>query len=70
MLKLSEWSLVRIRWDLPAQQAEIYIDDKRILRQAIPAAAPNGFSYLHLQSLAEKEDPAGTLIKELEKIDL
>ncbi|HBP38596.1 MAG TPA: exo-alpha-sialidase [Clostridiales bacterium] len=69
MLIPSEWSLVRFRWDLAVQQAEIVINDMPVQQLAITAAAPNGFSYLHLQSLAENEDYAGTLIKKLEKCD-
>lgn len=61
------WHDMDIRYDTDMGTAAVYLDGVlwRNLTAAVPA--PMGLCYLHLQTLAEDEDQAGTLIKTLSK---
>ena len=61
------WHDLDIRYDTEAGSASVYLDG--ILWQTLKARSvfPSGLCYLHLQTLAEEEDQAGTLIKHMKK---
>lgn len=65
----NHWTEVSISYKLEAAGgiAEIRIDGELTQTLVIPGEWPNGFSYLHIQTLAEEEDMQGTLLKELHK---
>ncbi|MBO5050697.1 MAG: exo-alpha-sialidase [Clostridia bacterium] len=56
------WVDLRIVYDLPAGKAIFFAGDVEH-ELALQGTAPNGLSYLHVQTLAESEDQQGTLIK-------
>jgi len=57
----SVWSEIQVCWT--KKQAEVFADGKKVLELRITKEAPNGLSYLHLQSL--EGDFAGSYIKEI-----
>lgn len=67
MCKNEGWSIVTVCYDTTARTAEIRVDSETIKKIDIKGDWPNGFSYLHIQTLAEELDMEGTLIKELNK---
>ncbi len=67
MLKSGTWSILRVLWDIRKEKAEIFIDDGKISEIGIREDIPDGFSYLHIQSLAKEADFKGTLVKSLEQ---
>ncbi len=67
--KKCDWTTVTVEFDTEANTAKIIIGDTEsdtVLR----GSAPNGLSYLHIQTLAEKEDFDGTLIRHFKKTEL
>ena len=57
---------VTIEYDTEKMQAKLTIGTTEFAIK-LKNPAPNGLSYLHIQTLAEKEDLEGTLIREFEK---
>ena len=62
----SRWATVRLEWDCVAKRAVVTCgDDGRELAMDTAAFSAFGPSYLHIQTLAEKEDLKGTYFREL-----
>ncbi len=61
----SGWDVIKIKYD--SKEADIYVNGDLAKNISAADSAPNGISYLHIQTLAEKEDFEGTMIKELDK---
>ncbi len=64
---LHTWHTAEIIYDLSEKCADILLDGELYERRDILADAPLGLSYLHVQTLAEKQDYQGTLIRLFEK---
>jgi hypothetical protein len=62
-----DYSDVTLAWDVEKKFAILLINNFVIRTLRIEKACPHGLSYLHVQTLAEKEDFQGTLIKRLMK---
>jgi len=60
------WHIIKIRYDTTIQKAWIYLDDVLLKIADAKHIAPNGLSYLHLQTLANEEDQYGSLVKWLD----
>ena len=60
-----KWMLLSIVFDTTTGWAEVFCDEKKLYRISMREEAPNGFSYLHLQTLAETADPKGSYIRRL-----
>ena len=60
-----EWHTARIRYSLQAGFAEVFLGERLLFKVRKTMEAPFGISYLHLQSLAESEDPYGTYVRRL-----
>lgn len=60
VLKLKDWHDLSAAWDCDAGVVRLSIDGKPWREQKLAWVPPAGFSYLHLQSLAEGDDPSGT----------
>ncbi len=61
-----DWKTITIEYDTEKMQAKLTIGTTEFAIK-LKKPAPNGLSYLHIQTLAEKEDLEGTLIREFEK---
>ncbi len=61
-----DWNTVAIEYDTEKMTARIIVGEK-VYEEKIRDTAPNGLSYLHIQTLAEAEDYRGTLIKTLKQ---
>ena len=62
----SRWATVRLEWDCAAKRAVVTCGDAvRELAMDTAAFSAFGPSYLHIQTLAEKEDLKGTYFREL-----
>jgi hypothetical protein len=59
------WHEVCISFDTKKNQATMSVDGKMIISGIITGTIPYGFCYLHIQTLAEKEDFEGTYIKNI-----
>ena len=64
---LHTWHTAEIIYDLSEKCADILLDGELYEKRDILADAPLGLSYLHVQTLAEKQDYQGTLIRLFEK---
>lgn len=62
-----DWTTVIIEYDTKSGTADISVGDVKHSVK-IKENAPNGLSYLHIQTLAETEDLNGTLIRTFEKM--
>ncbi|MBQ8352065.1 MAG: exo-alpha-sialidase [Clostridia bacterium] len=60
------WMTVVLSYDTQAGTVFVTAGEQRY-ELPLQQTAPNGLSYLHIQTLAEEEDPKGTLIKLLKK---
>lgn len=67
MLPAGKWTEVSVRFGIRAGRAEVFAGDTPLLTLPVRGSAPNGLSYLHLQSLAEHADEKGALVKRLQK---
>ncbi|WP_135555912.1 sialidase family protein [Paenibacillus cymbidii] len=66
ILPEDEWCTVRVRYDLTDSAfAQVYLADKLLFKVPLRFEAPYGLCYVHIQSLAESEDPKGTYIRTL-----
>lgn len=63
VLPRDTWCKVRIKYAANAGYAQVYLGDIPLFKVQQRFAAPCGLSYLHIQSLAETEDPHGTYIR-------
>lgn len=64
-----DWTTFAIEYNSKTEMAKIFVGDKEYDR-LFKATAPNGLCYLHIQTLAEKEDFNGTLIKSFKKQEI
>lgn len=60
-----KWVTIKIDFDTEQKTATVYCDDEKLFDVTIKDDAPNGFSYLHLLTLAEKPDAKGSYIREI-----
>jgi len=60
------WQDVRLDWDTAADRVDLSISGRLMRQTSLLQPAPNGLSYLHLQSLADAPDEGGALIKRIE----
>lgn len=60
------WHMIRFSFDCEQHTVTVFDGEKCLAALHIQDTPPNGFSYLHLQSLAEKEDPLGTYIRRID----
>lgn len=60
----TDWCRLTVRFDTEAGEAIVSADGAEACRRPI-GTAPNGLCYLHIRTLAETGDCAGTYIKEL-----
>lgn len=63
----NEWHAVDVLYDTEKGSAEILLDGASYAILPLRAPAPLGLSYLHVQTLAEKQDFEGTLLRLFEK---
>ena len=61
------WDTLRFVYDTGARRCEVYVNGVLTRELEMTGSAPYGLCYLHIQTLAEKRDLEGTLIKQLEK---
>ena len=62
------WKKVALEWDFDAKTATLAVDGRRETRTIEPGKfSPFGPCYIHLQTLAEGEDPVGTYFRSFEK---
>ncbi len=59
------WHRVEVAWDCDAATARFLVDGREVLARALDATPEAGFSYLHLQTSDEQEDPNGTYFRSL-----
>lgn len=64
--KKCDWTVVSIDYDTEQGKVTYTVGDE-VVHGEINACAPNGLSYLHIQSLAEEQDFEGTIIKYLKQ---
>lgn len=62
-LRAAGWHAVTVAWDCAAGTAVLSIDGRTVATEALASVPPFGLSYLHLQTLAEETDGAGTLFR-------
>lgn len=62
-LRAAGWHAVTVAWDCAAGTAVLSVDGRAVATEALAYAPPFGLSYLHLQTLAEETDGAGTLFR-------
>ncbi len=62
------WDTVTFCYDTGKRTAQVLVNGEPVQTLAMRGEAPNGLSYLHIRTLAEDNDPEGTLLKKLEKI--
>jgi len=67
LLPEGRWADVEIDYDASQAKADVYADKSLLFSLPMRFAAPNGLSYLHMQSAADQEDPKGALVKRLQK---
>ena len=60
------WKTVLIEYDTDKMRAKVTVGSAEYGIK-LKKSAPNGLSYLHIQTLAEKQDLEGTLISSFEK---
>lgn len=65
VLPAGQWCEVRIVFDTDAGMAEVFNGETRLFAVPMRLQAPDGISYLHLQTMAESEDFEGTYIRRL-----
>ena len=58
-----------VEYDTEKKLAKLYIGEKRVDLE-FKTNAPNGISYLHIQTLATKKDLEGTLLRSLKSDEL
>ena len=56
-----------MEYDTEAERTDLYLDEKLVRSIQAETDAPNGLCYLHIQTLAEKEDYEGTFVKWFDK---
>lgn len=61
-----DWTTLAVEYDTEFGMADVFVGDKKYSVR-IRENAPNGLSYIHIQTLAETQDLEGTLIKTLKK---
>lgn len=61
------WTKICVQYDLKMQIATVTVGNK-VTEFKIDKEAPNGLSYLHIQSLAESSDQKGTLIRSFDQV--
>ncbi|MBQ6337815.1 MAG: exo-alpha-sialidase [Kiritimatiellae bacterium] len=65
LIARATWQTVAVSWDLDVKRAVLRCGDK-VLVEAVPSFCPaSGFSYVHLQTLAESADFRGTYFRSL-----
>ncbi len=64
-LPKNEWHDVTVRFDTTSGNVELLLDGKTVERRTITQKMPYGLCYLHLQTLADREDFAGTIVKRM-----
>lgn len=60
-LRAPGWHALAVAWDCDTAKAVLSVDGVRVSEHPLASAPRFGLSYLHLQTLAEKADPKGTL---------
>ena len=65
-LPVGKWREITIRFDTERGTAQVYDGERQILTVPMRNDAPDGLSYIHLQTAAEAEDFDGTYIRNLE----
>ena len=65
----SDWRTITVEFDTESAVIKI-TDGENIQFLTAKGLAPNGLCYLHIQTLAEKQDFEGTLIRSFKKTDL
>ncbi len=63
ILPVGVWNVVTVAFD--EENAVVSLEDKTLFTVPARFAAPNGLSYLHLQTMAEGTDFKGTLVRKL-----
>lgn len=63
----NEWHTAELIYDTEEGSVEVLLDGARYATLPLRASAPLGLSYLHVQTLAEKQDFEGTLLRLFEK---
>ena len=63
----NEWFTVAIDFDTEAREAIFSVGGREIGRAAMQHEAPNGVSYLHLQTLSRQRDFEGSYVRQLSK---
>ncbi len=64
-LPVAKWSTIRIEWSLKKKIAYLLQDNQKRVECKLKCIPSCPISYVHLQSLAQKVDTKGTLIKSL-----
>ena len=60
------WHDIRIDFDCGGKKAAVYDGDRYLFALRMTSGAPLGLMYLHMQTLAEKEDFDGTCVKKMD----
>lgn len=64
-LPVGEWREIMIRFNTECGTAQVYDGDHQIITVPMRNDAPDGLSYIHLQTAAEAEDFDGTYLRSL-----
>ncbi|MCR5262397.1 MAG: glycoside hydrolase [Clostridiales bacterium] len=60
------WTDITAEFDCDGREAEVWAGNRRLFAVRMTGEAPFGIMYLHLQTLAEEEDFAGSVIKRMD----
>jgi len=63
IIPLGEWSEIIIKFDTEAGKADVYVGTRFVTSVLMRGNAPDGLSYLHLQTSADQEDFDGVYIR-------
>ncbi len=64
-LPIGDWKELKVKFDTVEGKAHVFMDGKLLLNVQMRGSAPNGLSYVHLQTAAEHEDFEGIYINKI-----